>query len=83
MNSKYLTLCVCACEEREMDKIHFDIYNRDKHCEKCGKKFRLIPSPIVGVLVHVKGASFEDREWISIKELKEIMEGGYKKEEDK
>ena len=73
MNSTHLTLCLCTCKREPMNKIHFDIYNKGKHCEKCGEKFRLIPSPVLGVLVHSEGANSYDWEWISIKELKEIL----------
>lgn len=76
MNSKEYFLCVCTCERRGMDKIHFDIYNKGKYCEKCGGKYKLIPAPILGVLVHSEGAcSSYENEWISIAELREALQG--------
>ena len=73
MNSKKQTLCICSCDRKPMDKIHFDIYNKNKHCEKCGKKFKLIPAPIIGVWVQAEGANCEDWEWISIEKLKQLL----------
>ena len=80
MNSKEYFICVCKCERRGMDKIHFNIYNKDKHCEQCGGKYKLIPAPILGVLVHSEGACSEyENEWISITELIAALRGDWRK----
>lgn len=74
MNSKIYFLCVCGCKRQGMDKNHFDIYNKGKHCEKCGEKYKLIPAPILGILVHSEGAcqSYES-EYVSMDELLDEM----------
>ena len=66
-------LCECKCGRTRMGKIHFDIYKKGKHCEDCGKKFKLIESPVIGVRVKVEGGDFEDGQWVTLEELKELL----------
>lgn len=73
MDSTENTLCVCGCERKKMDKAYFDIYREGNYCTKCGNQYSLIPSPIVGILVQTEKANYNEREWISIDELKQLL----------
>lgn len=74
MKSKINSLCVCSCGRKPMDQIHFDNYNKGKHCEKCGEKFRLIMDTITRVLVLSEQADcYDEYEAITVKEFKKLL----------
>jgi len=70
----YLRICKCerkplwyGADENEKKKI-------EKHfCEKCGKRFKVIPMPVIGVLVKLEGDPSDDCNWISLTEFKKLI----------
>uniref|UniRef100_A0A6H1Z724 Uncharacterized protein n=1 Tax=viral metagenome TaxID=1070528 RepID=A0A6H1Z724_9ZZZZ len=66
-------ICVCKCERLRKDEI-FLSDRIGKYCPECGEKYKLVSPPILGILIHTGGENscYED-EWITIKELKDLL----------
>ena len=74
MNSRETKLCVCGCTRKSMEDVSFNVDKEGKFCEKCGKKFELIPAPMLGVQVRSEGDQYDNQEWITFRDLKVILE---------